>query len=149
MSKTPAVRVERDGPVTTVILSRPDVRNAVDGPTAAALADAFLAFERDPDAQVAVFFGDHGTFCAGADLKAISAGRGNRVDEPATGSDWNPLGDRRPDGPDAHAALEAGDRGGRRAMRWRAGSSSRSGATCAWSRRTRCSACSAAAGACR
>ena len=85
MAQNPAVRVERDGPVTTVILSRPDVRNAVDGPTAAALADAFLAFERDPVAQVGVFFGDHGTFCAGADLKAIGAGRGNRVAEPALG----------------------------------------------------------------
>ena len=51
------MRVERDGPVTTVILSRPDVRNAVDGPTATALADAFLAFERDPDAQVARVLG--------------------------------------------------------------------------------------------
>src|SRR2546426_2741884 len=73
MSETPAVRVERDGPVTTVILCRPDVRNAIDRPTAAALAAAFLAFERDPDAQVAVLWGDHGTFCAGADLKAVSA----------------------------------------------------------------------------
>ena len=72
MAETPAVRVERDGPVTTVILSRPDVRNAVDRPTASALAEAFLAFERDPDAQVAVFWGEHGTFCAGADLKAVS-----------------------------------------------------------------------------
>jgi enoyl-CoA hydratase/carnithine racemase len=99
MTETPAVRVERDGPVTTVILSRPDVRNAVDRPTAGALADAFLAFERDPDAQVAVFFGDHGTFCAGADLKAIGAGRGNRADEPVAGSDWNPLGVDGPMGP--------------------------------------------------
>ncbi len=99
MPETPAVRVERDGPVTTVILCRPDVRNAVDGPTAAALADAFLAFERDPDAHVAVFFGDHGTFCAGADLKAISQMRGNRVDEPVTGKDWNPLGVDGPMGP--------------------------------------------------
>jgi enoyl-CoA hydratase len=82
-----------------VILSRPEVRNAVDGPTAAALADAFLAFERDADAQVAVFFGDHGAFCAGADLKAISSGRGNRVMEPDTGSEWNPLAVDGPMGP--------------------------------------------------
>src|SRR5258705_4273008 len=79
MAETPAVRVERTGPVTTVILSRPDVRNAVDGPTAAALAHPFLAFERDPAAQVGVLFGDHGTFCAGAELKAISSRRGSRV----------------------------------------------------------------------
>jgi len=66
------VRTERKGPVTTVILSRPEVRNAVDSATAKALADAFRSFDADPDAKVAVFFGDHGTFCAGADLKAIA-----------------------------------------------------------------------------
>lgn len=70
-----AVRVERAGPVTTVIIHRPEVRNAVDGPTAAALADAFRAFEADADAAVAVLWGDGGTFCAGADLVAMS----NRV----------------------------------------------------------------------
>lgn len=75
----PAVRVERDGPVTTVILDRPDVRNAVDGPTAAALADAFRAFEADDEAAVAVLWGAGGTFCAGADLKAIGSADGNRV----------------------------------------------------------------------
>jgi len=74
-----AVRVERDGPVTTIVLSRPEVRNAVDAPTSAALAEAFRAFEADGDARVAVLFGDGGTFCAGADLKAVSDGRGNRV----------------------------------------------------------------------
>jgi enoyl-CoA hydratase len=99
MAEIPAVRVERDGPVTTVILSRPDVRNAVDGPTAKALAVAFLGFERDPDACVGVFYGDHGTFCAGADLKAISAGRGNRVEEPAVGAEWDPLSAGGPMGP--------------------------------------------------
>jgi enoyl-CoA hydratase len=91
MSASPAVRVERDGPITTVILSRPEVRNAVDGPTARALADAFLAFERDPEAQVGVFFGDHGTFCAGADLKQVSTGRGNPVEAPRTGAQFDPL----------------------------------------------------------
>jgi len=69
------VRVERDGPVTTVILDRPAVRNAVDGPTAALLADAFRAFEADDAARVAVLWGAGGTFCSGADLKAFS----NRV----------------------------------------------------------------------
>ncbi|MFI5641188.1 crotonase/enoyl-CoA hydratase family protein [Streptomyces goshikiensis] len=74
-----SVRVERDGPVFTVVLSRPAVRNAVDGPTAARLADAFRAFEADEDAAVAVLWGEGGTFCAGADLKAIGTGRGNQV----------------------------------------------------------------------
>src|SRR5262245_6108204 len=89
MSAAPAVRVERDGPVTTVILSRPEVRNAVDQPTARALADAFLAFERDPEAKIGVLFGDNGAFCAGADLKAISAGTGNRMLPPKTGDAWD------------------------------------------------------------
>jgi enoyl-CoA hydratase len=74
-----AVRVERAGPVVTVILDRPEVRNAVDGPTAAALADAFRAFEADEEALVAVLWGAGGTFCAGADLKALGTERANRV----------------------------------------------------------------------
>lgn len=74
-----AVRVERDGPVTTVVLSRPEVRNAVDRPTAEALAGAFRAFDADPDASVAVLWGEGGAFCAGADLKGVADGRGNRV----------------------------------------------------------------------
>ena len=74
-----AVRIERDGPVTTVLLSRPERRNAVDGPTAAALAAAFEAFDADPDAAVAVLHGEGGTFCAGADLKAVGTPAGNRV----------------------------------------------------------------------
>lgn len=75
-----AVHVETSGPVTTVILSRPQARNAVDRPTAEALAEAFRAFDADPAASVAVFHGDHGTFCAGADLKAFASGTGaNRV----------------------------------------------------------------------
>jgi len=74
-----AVRIERRAEVWTVVLSRPERRNAVDGPTAAALADAFRAFDADPAASVAVLWGEGGTFCAGADLKAISEGRGNQV----------------------------------------------------------------------
>lgn len=74
-----SVTIEKNGPVTTIILSRPDVKNAVDGPTAQALADAFRAFEEDGEAHVAVLYGEGGAFCAGADLKAISAGRGNRM----------------------------------------------------------------------
>ncbi|MFB7632991.1 crotonase/enoyl-CoA hydratase family protein [Streptomyces sp. NPDC056149] len=74
-----AVRVERAGPVTTVVLSRPAARNAVDGPTARQLADAFCAFDADPEARAAVLWGAGGTFCAGADLKAVGTARGNRV----------------------------------------------------------------------
>src|SRR4051812_35568822 len=73
------VRVQRDGPVTTVILDRPAVRNAVDGPTADLLAEAFRAFEADDDARVAVLWGAGGTFCPGADLKALGGERSNRV----------------------------------------------------------------------
>ena len=65
--------------MTTVILDRPDVRNAVDAPTAAALAEAFADFDADDDAAVAVLFGAGGTFCAGADLKAMGGERGNRT----------------------------------------------------------------------
>ncbi|WP_190413095.1 crotonase/enoyl-CoA hydratase family protein [Streptomyces venezuelae] len=80
-----AVRVERDGPVTTVILSRPAARNAVHGPTAGQLADAFRAFEADEEAAVAVLWGEGGTFCAGADLKAVGTERGNRVEPDGDG----------------------------------------------------------------
>jgi len=73
------VRVERDGPVTVVTIDRPEVRNAVDRPTAAALADAFRAFAADPDQRVAVLTGAGGQFCAGADLKAFGTPRANRV----------------------------------------------------------------------
>jgi enoyl-CoA hydratase len=75
-----SVRVERDGPVTTVVIDRPEVRNAVDGPTAAALAEAFRAFDADDKASVAVLCGAGGTFCAGADLKAVGGPSGNRTE---------------------------------------------------------------------
>ncbi|MFF7438376.1 crotonase/enoyl-CoA hydratase family protein [Streptomyces sp. NPDC008122] len=80
-----AVRVERDGPVTTVVLSRPAARNAVDGPTARRLADVFRAFEEDEEASVAVLWGEGGTFCSGADLKAVGTERGNRVEPDGDG----------------------------------------------------------------
>jgi enoyl-CoA hydratase len=80
-----SVRVERDGPVTTVVLSRPECRNAVDGATAAALAEAFRAFDADPQARVAVLWGEGGTFCSGADLKAVGTERGNRVEPEGDG----------------------------------------------------------------
>jgi enoyl-CoA hydratase len=68
-----------------VINSRPEARNAVDGPTAAALADAFREFESDPEASVAVLHGEGGAFCAGADLKAWGEGRGNRLEPDGDG----------------------------------------------------------------
>jgi enoyl-CoA hydratase len=80
-----AVRVERTGAVTTIVLDRPEARNAVDRDTAAALTDAFRAFEADAQARVAVLWGAGGTFCAGADLKAIGSGRGNRLDPEGDG----------------------------------------------------------------
>jgi len=73
------VRVERCARVATVVIDRPDVRNAVDGPTARALAEAFREFEADPALDVAVLWGANGTFCAGADLKAIADGFGERA----------------------------------------------------------------------
>ncbi len=73
------VRVERDGAVTTVIINRPEARNAVNGPTAAALFTAFDEFDRDDSASVAVLCGEGGTFCAGADLKAFGTEDGNPV----------------------------------------------------------------------
>ncbi|MFE7074056.1 crotonase/enoyl-CoA hydratase family protein [Streptomyces sp. NPDC057620] len=79
------VRIERQGYVTTVVLSRPEARNAVDGPTAAELAGAFRAFEADESARVAVLWGEGGTFCAGADLKALGTERANRVAEDGDG----------------------------------------------------------------
>ena len=79
------VSVERSGAVTTVVLSRPEVRNAVDRSTAEELAAAFRAFDADAQARVGVLFGDHGQFCAGADLKAIAGGRPNRVEPTGDG----------------------------------------------------------------
>ena len=74
MSDADTVLVERDGPVTIISINRPHNRNAVDGATARKLYDAFLAFDADASASVAVFTGTGGYFCAGADLKAVAAG---------------------------------------------------------------------------
>jgi enoyl-CoA hydratase len=74
-----AIRVEKSGPITTVILCRPEAKNAVDGPTATELAAAFRSFEDDARARVAVLWGEGGTFCAGADLKSIGTERSPRV----------------------------------------------------------------------
>jgi enoyl-CoA hydratase len=73
-SESESVRVERDGPVWTVTLNRPAARNAVDGPTAKRLADAFRAFEDDAAASVAILRGSGEHFCGGADLKAVAGG---------------------------------------------------------------------------
>jgi len=67
------VEVEKSGKIYTVIINRPEVRNAIDYETSRQLADAFRAFEADEDACVAVLWGAHGTFCAGADLKALAS----------------------------------------------------------------------------
>ncbi|OCH79663.1 crotonase/enoyl-CoA hydratase family protein [Gordonia sp. UCD-TK1] len=68
-----------EGPVRIIGIDRPDRRNAVDRATADALADAFRRFDADDSVSVAVLYGEGGTFCAGADLKAISDGDPNRV----------------------------------------------------------------------
>lgn len=65
--------------MTVVSLARPSVRNAVDAETASALAAAFREFDEDTESDVAVFYGDHGTFCAGADLKSIASGNETMV----------------------------------------------------------------------
>jgi enoyl-CoA hydratase len=85
------VRVEKNGQVWTVVLERPEQRNAIDRTTAEALSDAFRDFERDDEARVAVLWGAGGTFCAGADLKALGEDRGNRVEAHGDG----PLGPTR------------------------------------------------------
>jgi enoyl-CoA hydratase len=84
------IRIEHDGAVTVVTIDRPEVRNAVDGPTAAALAAAFRAFDADPERSVAVLTGADGVFCAGADLHAI-AGGGERINRLTADGDA-PLG---------------------------------------------------------
>jgi enoyl-CoA hydratase len=74
------VLVERHGPVTTVVLARPEVANAVDRETALELADAFRAFDADDAAHAAVLCADGPSFCAGADLKRVAAGEPNRLE---------------------------------------------------------------------
>ncbi len=75
---TTTVHIDNDGAVWTVTIDRPEVRNAVDGPTARALADAFRAFDADGEARVAVLTGAGGNFCAGADLRTVASGRSAR-----------------------------------------------------------------------
>lgn len=85
----PTVSFERDGRIGVVTIERPERRNAVDRETAQGLYDAFKAFDADDGLDVAVLTGRGGYFCAGADLKAISTGGGNRI--PETG-DFGPMG---------------------------------------------------------
>jgi enoyl-CoA hydratase len=79
------VRIEKNYPIVTIIIDNPEVKNAVDGPTAKELANAFRDFEQDEDALVAVLWGTNGTFCSGANLKAVADGRGNRIDKEGDG----------------------------------------------------------------
>lgn len=79
------VLFETDATTAIVTINRPEVRNAVDGPTAAELAAAFRRFESDPALRVAILTGAEGAFCAGADLKAVAQGRGNRTREEGDG----------------------------------------------------------------
>ena len=88
------VRFDVDGPVAIVTIDRPDVRNAVDGPTAAALVDAFARFDADDALAVAVLTGAGGTFCAGADLKAMAEDGQPRVNRVALDGD-GPMGPTR------------------------------------------------------
>ena len=94
MSALPAVRVEIDGPVTTILMSRPEKRNAVDGPMAAALLKAFETFESDASQRVAVLHGEHGNFCAGADLSALGDSERAHVLDP-DGGPPGPMGPTR------------------------------------------------------
>jgi enoyl-CoA hydratase len=80
MSERARVHVDHEGPVTIVTIDRPEVRNAVDRATAEALVAAFAAFDADDGASVAVLTGAGGTFCAGADLKAVAEGSPNRLE---------------------------------------------------------------------
>jgi len=95
MSETDAVLVERDGPVTIVSINRPHCRNAVDGATARKLFDAFRDFDADAEASVAVFTGTAGTFCAGADLKAVASGDPDKKREIGGQNTLAPMGPSR------------------------------------------------------
>lgn len=79
------IRIEKDYPIFTIVINNPKVKNAVDGPTAKALADAFRDFEKDEKAEVAILWGDNGTFCSGANLKAIDDGYGNEIEKEGDG----------------------------------------------------------------
>jgi len=80
------ITIQKEKHTTIILINRPEVKNAVDGPTAQALADAFRAFEEDNDSYVAILGGLGGTFCAGADLKALATDNGtNRTEAKGDG----------------------------------------------------------------
>src|SRR5437764_13335495 len=95
MTDADSVLIEREGRVTIVSINRPHCRNAVDGATARKLYDAFLAFDADKEASVAVFTGTGGYFCAGADLKAVAAGDPNKKREIGGHDSIAPMGPSR------------------------------------------------------
>jgi enoyl-CoA hydratase len=80
-----SVHYETENTIAIITIERSEVRNAVDGPTAALLADAFRHFEADDALLVAILTGAGGTFCAGADLKAVADARGNRTTDEGDG----------------------------------------------------------------
>ena len=88
------IRYETDGPVAVITIDRPEVANAIDRPTAEALADAFRRFEADESLSVAVLTGADGTFCAGADLKAMQRARRSGASRVAADGD-GPVGPTR------------------------------------------------------
>src|SRR6478735_11904241 len=88
------VHYDVEGPVAVVTIARPAARNAVDRPTADALVDAFTRFDADDTLAVAVFTGAHGTFCAGADLKAMAEPGGERINSLSPDGD-GPMGPTR------------------------------------------------------
>lgn len=94
MSSQEPVHYEVDGPVAVITIDRPEVANAIDRPAAAVLADAFRSFDGDDAVAVAVLTGAHGTFCAGADLKAMRSGDPERITRLAPDGD-GPVGPTR------------------------------------------------------
>src|SRR5438093_8066408 len=101
-----AVRLERQDMVATIVIDRPEARNAVDGDAARALVAAFREFEADDGLRVAVLWGAGGTFCAGAALKARGTGRGLRLAPDADGP-WGPTARASPNPVSAPAGATA------------------------------------------
>ena len=79
------IETVKKGSITTIIINNTEVKNAIDGTSASELANAFKDFENDPESKVAILWGNGGTFCAGANLKALQAGTGNRLEETGDG----------------------------------------------------------------
>lgn len=79
------IKIEKNYPIFTIIIDNPEVKNAINGPSALDLANAFREFERDEKALVGVLWGSNGNFCSGANLKAIIEGSGNRISKKGDG----------------------------------------------------------------